>query len=279
MQKKDSRPKRRRNEGSFEKREHRRVVTKKEVSKALEPESVIGMRLNKYVAHCGVCSRRQAADLVKSGKIMVNDKVQTEPFYQIQKNDTVQYEGKTIRPEKQLVYVLMNKPKNVLTTTSDERGRTTVMDILGEEITERIYPIGRLDRDTTGLLLLTNDGELAQSLSHPSKKIKKVYQVVLDKPLTKNHLMDIGKGVELEDGVAMVDNIGFMEEKSKNEVLIEIHIGKNRIVRRIFEHLGYKVEKLDRTHYAGLTKKDLPRGRFRFLTEREVIMLKHFNKG
>jgi len=279
MQKKESRPKRRRNEGSFEKREHRRVVTKKEVSKALEPESVIGMRLNKYVAHCGVCSRRQAADLVKSGKIMVNGKVQTEPFYQIQKNDTVQYEGKTIRPEKQLVYVLMNKPKNVLTTTSDERGRTTVMDILGEEITERIYPIGRLDRDTTGLLLLTNDGELAQSLSHPSKKIKKVYQVLLDKPLTKNHLMDIAKGVELEDGVAMVDNIGFIEEKSKNEVLIEIHIGKNRIVRRIFEHLGYNVEKLDRTHYAGLTKKDLPRGRFRFLTEREVIMLKHFNKG
>lgn len=279
MQKKESRPKRRRNEGSFEKREHRRVVTKKEVSKALEPESVIGMRLNKYVAHCGVCSRRQAADLVKSGKIMVNGKVQTEPFYQIQKNDTVQYEGKTIRPEKQLVYVLMNKPKNVLTTTSDERGRTTVMDILGEEITERIYPIGRLDRDTTGLLLLTNDGELAQSLSHPSKKIKKVYQVLLDKPLTKNHLMDIAKGVELEDGVAMVDNIGFIEEKSKNEVLIEIHIGKNRIVRRIFEYLGYNVEKLDRTHYAGLTKKDLPRGRFRFLTEREVIMLKHFNKG
>lgn len=279
MQKKDSRPPRRRNEGSFDKREYRKVVTKKEVSKALEHESVVGMRLNKYVAHCGICSRRQAADLVKSGKISVNGKIQNEPFYQIQKNDLIEYDGKNIRPEKQLVYVLMNKPKNVLTTTSDERGRTTVMDILGEEIKERIYPIGRLDRDTTGLLLLTNDGELAQMLSHPSKKVKKVYQVVLDKPLTKNHLMEIASGIELEDGKALVDSVGFTEEKTKNEVVIEIHIGKNRIVRRIFEHLGYQVEKLDRIFYAGLTKKDLPRGRFRFLTEREIIMLKHFNKG
>jgi 23S rRNA pseudouridine2605 synthase len=274
MAKKNFRDKK--NTGAFGQKEIRRTVTKGQLEEAMDSEDVIGMRLNKFVAHCGVASRRNAADMVKSGKIMVNDEVVTEPFYQIKENDVVKLDGKVINPESKKVYLLLNKPKNVITTTSDEKGRTTVMEIIGEKVAERIFPVGRLDRDTTGLLLLTNDGDLAQKLAHPSHKIQKVYLVTLDKNVSPEHLDAISKGLKLDDGLAPVDKVGYNKPDSKNEVLIEIHIGRNRIVRRIFETLGYEVKKLDRLYYAGLTKKELPRGQFRFLTDREVTMLKHF---
>lgn len=234
------------------------------------------MRLNKYIAHCGICSRRQAAELVKDGQVIVNGEVVTEPGVEVTPTDIVTYKGQNVRPEDRKVYILMNKPKNVITTSDDERGRTTVLDLLKGKVKERIYPVGRLDRDTTGLILLTNDGDLAQKLAHPRNSVVKVYKVGLDKSLSLNHMEAISAGLELEDGKAEVDNVYFIEGK-KSEIGIEIHTGKNRIVRRIFEHLGYNVETLDRIFYAGLTKKDLPRGFFRRLTEREVIQLKHFS--
>ncbi len=234
------------------------------------------MRLNKYIAHSGVCSRRKAAELVKEGKIIVNGKVEDNPAYVVQEGDQVIYKGKILQPEKNKVYLLLNKPKNTITTLNDERGRKTVMDIIGNKVEERIFPVGRLDRMTTGLLLLTNDGDLAKKLSHPSHKVKKYYHVITDKPVLEKDIEAIRKGLTLEDGLASVDAAGYIKNKDQTEVGLEIHIGKNRIVRRIFEHLGYQVIKLDRTYYGGLTKKDLPRGRFRHLTEKEVIMLKHF---
>lgn len=233
------------------------------------------MRLNKFVAHCGICARRQAADLVKQGLVTVNGKVERSPAYLVQPTDKVLFKGEPIHLEEQKVYILMNKPKNVITTASDEKGRKTVLDIVGKKVKERIFPVGRLDRMTTGLLLLTNDGDLAQKLAHPSHKVQKFYQVLLDKPLSRPDLEKIRAGIELEDGKAVVDGMDYVGG-TKTEVGIELHLGKNRIIRRIFEHLGYKVERLDRTYYAGLTKKDIGRGHFRHLTEKEVIMLKHF---
>ena len=171
----------------------------------------------------------------------------------------------------------MNKPKDTITTVSDEKGRKTVLDLVGKTVKERIYPVGRLDRDTTGLLLMTNDGDLSQKMTHPSFKVKKIYHAVLNKPLTREDLKMIQQGLKLEDGVAEVDVANYVQGAGKEEVLLEIHIGKNRIVRRIFEHLGYEVEKLDRIYYGGLTKKDLPRGGYRSLTQEELIMLKHFS--
>lgn len=244
--------------------------------KKAAPAEVEGMRLNKYVAHCGVCSRRQAADFVKNGQITVNDKVVTEPFYQVREGDIVRFKGNIIRPETRLVYLLMNKPRDMITTVKDEKGRRTVMDVLSGKVEERVFPVGRLDRNTTGLLLLTNDGELAKRLTHPSHRVKKIYHVVLDKAVSQSDLDKIKAGLKLEDGHAEVDSIDYVQGREKNEVGIEIHIGKNRIVRRIFEHLGYEVRRLDRVYFAGLTKKDLPRGRFRHLSQQEVIMLRHF---
>lgn len=234
------------------------------------------MRLNKYIAHSGLCSRRKAADLVKAGKVKVNGAVEDNPAVMINEGDVVTFENKELKPETEKVYILLNKPKNVVTTLSDEKGRRTVIDVIKNKVKERIYPVGRLDKATTGLLLLTNDGELAKKLSHPSHGVKKFYHVVLDKEVTEEHLALIRKGLELEDGLAMVDEAVYITGKGKEEVGLEIHIGKNRIVRRIFENLGYRVVKLDRTYYAGLTKKDLPRGWSRRLTKQEVIMLKHF---
>jgi len=234
------------------------------------------MRLNRYVAQSGICSRRKAVDLVKAGQVKVNGEIILEPGYIVQPDDVVSYQGKDIKPDSKKIYILLNKPTDPITTLSDEKGRKTVMDIVGRTIKERIFPVGRLDRETTGLLLLTNDGDLAQKLSHPSFKVKKFYHVTLDRPLLQNDLEAIKKGVELEDGVISVEGVDYIEEKPKNEIGIEIHVGKNRIVRRIFEHLGYTVERLDRTYYAGLTKKDLPRSHYRVLNEREIVMLKHF---
>jgi len=233
-------------------------------------------RLNKYVAHCGICSRRKAAELIKDQQVKVNGIVVDNPAYIVQAKDKVIYQGKIIRPERNKVYILMNKPKNVVTTVSDERARKTVIDIITPKVKERVYPVGRLDRNTTGLLLLTNDGDLAKKLSHPSHQVKKVYLVELDKEAKETDLQKIKKGLTLEDGLAEVDFVKHLANKPKHIVEIEIHSGKNRIIRRIFEHLGYEVKKLDRIIFAGLTKKDLPRGWFRPLRKKEVIMLKHF---
>ena len=232
------------------------------------------LRLNRYIANAGICSRREADALIAAGEIRVNGEVVTEMGYKVQPTDTVQY-GKTNLNREKLVYVLLNKPKDFITTTEDPEGRRTVMDLVAGASKERIFPVGRLDRNTTGLLLFTNDGEVAQKLSHPSHKNKKIYQVELSKPLTEEHLRQIAEGLELEDGKAIVDDVAVVAGNA-HFVGIEIHIGRNRIVRRIFEHLGYEVVALDRVQYAGLTKKDLPRGKWRFLSEQEVIRLKYF---
>lgn len=237
------------------------------------------MPLNKYIAHSGVCSRRDAVDVIKAGKVKVNNEVVHEPGYKIATDDVVIVSGKKITPVKNLVYILINKPKDYITTTEDERGRKTVLDLIKNATKEKIYPVGRLDRNTSGVLLLTNDGDLTQKLTHPSNEIKKVYAVTLDKPLAKNHFDEILKGVSLEDGVANVDSLGYTDIKDKTQIGIEIHSGRNRIVRRIFEHYGYQVKNLDRVVFAGLTKKNVERGKWRHLSEKEVRDLKYFKKG
>ncbi|TCJ13344.1 pseudouridine synthase [Flaviaesturariibacter flavus] len=237
------------------------------------------MPLNKYLAHGGICSRREAADVVKSGKVQVNGAVVTEPGYKVQADDKVTFNGKKVTPTGNLVYILLNKPKDYLTTTDDPQQRKTVLDLIARATEERVYPVGRLDRNTSGVLLLTNDGELAQTLTHPSNEVRKVYAVTLDKPLTKAHFDEILKGVPLEDGLATVDSLAYADSSNKKEVGIEIHSGRNRIVRRIFEHFGYDVKGLDRVIFAGLTKKNVPRGKWRLLSEKEVRDLKFFKKG
>ncbi|SFG66227.1 pseudouridine synthase [Pontibacter chinhatensis] len=239
-----------------------------------EEENDGTIRLNRYIANAGVCSRREADVLIESGEIRVNGEVITEMGYKVQPTDNVYY-GKKLLSREKMVYVLLNKPKDFLTTTDDPEGRKTVMSLVGNASKERIFPVGRLDRNTTGLLLFTNDGEVAQKLTHPSNNIKKIYQVELDKPITKADFVKVAEGVELEDGKAEVDDVALLGESNKF-LGLEIHIGRNRIVRRIFEHLGYEVVSLDRVQYAGLTKKDLPRGDWRYLTEKEVIQLKYF---
>lgn len=234
------------------------------------------MRLNKFIAHCGICSRREAVELIKAGYVTVNGIVVSEPGVPVEKVDTVHFKGKLVRPETKKVYLLLNKPKDYITTLDDEKGRKTVMELIDPQIKERIYPVGRLDRNTTGLLILTNDGDLANKLSHPSSEVLKVYKVTLDREVPESDLQKIRKGLILEDGAVKVDAVNYMINEPTNVVSLAIHSGRNRIVRRIFEHLKYEVVYLDRTHYAGLTKKDLPRGRYRQLTDREVIMLRHF---
>jgi 23S rRNA pseudouridine2605 synthase len=233
------------------------------------------MPLNKFVSRAGICSRREAAELIKKGEVKVNGNVLTEPGYKVQETDKVEYNGTVLNELEPPVYFLLNKAKDFITTTDDPEGRKTVMDLF-TDIKERIFPVGRLDRNTTGLLLLTNDGQLAQKLSHPKFQNKKIYQVKLDKDLDPDHYNEIMNGLELEDGKALVDSLAYTDPKNRNEVGIEIHIGKNRIVRRIFESLGYEVKNLDRVTYAGLTKKNLPRGKWRPLTSKEIIFLKHF---
>ena len=233
------------------------------------------MPLNKFIAHCGICSRRDAVALIKDGKVRVNGEVQQEPGFKISDQDQVSLNGKRIDIQKNLVYILLNKPKGYITTTDDPKGRRTVMDILSGYIDERVFPVGRLDRNTTGLLLLTNDGALAQKLSHPKYHMRKVYQVTLDRALEAGDYALIKQGVVLEDGKADVDALEYLGEAHK--LGLEIHSGKNRIVRRIFESLGYTVEKLDRVMYAGLTKKNILRGKWRMLSAQEVINLKHLH--
>ena len=237
------------------------------------------MPLNKFIAHCGICSRRDAAEMVKLGKVKVNGALVTEPGHKVSQKDEVIVNGKKIFVSKNLIYILLNKPKDYITTTDDPHGRKTVLDLISRATNERVYPVGRLDRNTSGVLLFTNDGELAQKLTHPSNEIKKVYAVTLDKPLEKKHFDEILKGVQLEDGLASVDVLAYADIKNKTQLGVEIHSGKNRIVRRIFEHLGYDVKNLDRVIFAGLTKKNIERGKWRFLNEKEIRELKYFGKG
>ncbi|MCU0356574.1 MAG: rRNA pseudouridine synthase [Cyclobacteriaceae bacterium] len=234
------------------------------------------IRLNRYIANSGVCSRREADERIKMGLVSVNGNVVTEMGFQVNPGDVVRYEDKVLRAEKP-VYILLNKPKGYITTTKDPEERNTVMNLIGSAVKERIYPVGRLDRNTTGLLLLTNDGDLADRLTHPSYQAKKIYKVELSKPLTNADAQKILEGVHLEEGRAMVDDLAIVSEDKKT-VGIEIHIGWNRVVRRIFESLDYEVVKLDRTVYAGLDKKDLPRGHWRFLDDEEIVRLKHLGK-
>lgn len=229
-------------------------------------------RLNKYLSNAGICSRREADDLIKAGTVSVNGKVITEMGFKVGPTDKITYAGETLRHQKK-IYLMLNKPKDYITTTDDPQERRTVMELIAGACKERVYPVGRLDRNTTGLLLFTNDGELATKLMHPKFGIKKVYQVTLDKNLKTEDYQQLMEGVELEDGFIKPDELSYING-NKKELGIEIHSGRNRIVRRIFEHLDYEVIKLDRVVFAGLTKKDLPRAKWRFLTDKEVSFLK-----
>lgn len=231
------------------------------------------IRLNKYIANSGICSRREADDLITQGLVEVNGKVVTEMGYQVQKTDRVVFDGQNITPEKP-VYVLLNKPKGYISTTKDDKARKTVMDLVANASPYRVFPVGRLDRSTTGVILLTNDGHMTKKLTHPSFEAKKIYHVTLDKKLTHEDMKLIAEGIRLDEGVAKVDQISFIEGKPKTEVGIEIHIGWNRVIRRIFQRLGYEVEALDRVMFAGLTKKNIKRGHWRILTDLEVNNLK-----
>jgi len=243
-------------------------------TRAEKAEKDDSVRLNRYIANAGVCSRRDADVLIQSGEIKVNGNPVTEMGYQVKPGDIVKYGNRVLNREK-MVYVLLNKPKDFITTTEDPEERRTVMDLVKEAADTRLFPVGRLDRNTTGLLLLTNDGELAEKLTHPSYNIKKIYEVHLDKPITEEDFNRVLEGVELEDGKAEVDELATVSG-DRTVLGIELHLGRNRIVRRIFEHLGYDVIKLDRVMYAGLDKKDLTRGKWRYLSEKEVIRLKYF---
>ncbi|MBD1431127.1 MULTISPECIES: pseudouridine synthase [Sphingobacterium] len=236
------------------------------------------IRLNRYISNAGICSRRKADELITAGVVSVNGEVVTSLGTKVDPaKDEIRYNNERLKREK-MVYVLLNKPKDYITTTDDPQERRTVMQLVAKATKERIYPVGRLDRNTTGLLLLTNDGNLAEKLSHPRNNVTKIYQVELNKNLTQGDFNKIQFGIELEDGLIKPDDLSYVAGASKREVGIQIHSGKNRIVRRIFESLGYEVIKLDRVVYANLTKKDLPRGRWRYLEEKELIQLKHFVK-
>ena len=238
------------------------------------PKATGEIRLNKYLADCGICSRREADELIKAGCVEVNGEVVTTMGYKVQTDDKVVYGGQTLNREK-LRYILLNKPKGYITTADDPYERDTVMELVKDACTERIFPVGRLDKGTTGLLLFTNDGDLTKKLTHPSSEVPKLYHVTLDKALTKNDMLRIAEGIELDDGPIAADAIAYVEgDESKKEIGIELHSGRNRIVRRIFEHLGYEVLKLDRVMFAGLDKYRLPRGEWRFLTDLEVMNLK-----
>lgn len=231
-----------------------------------------GIRLNKFISNSGICSRREADTYIEHGSVTVNGKLVTEMGYKVKPGDEVRFDGTLISPEEKR-YVLLNKPKNYITTMDDDRGRKTVMELVDHATKERIYPVGRLDRMTTGLLMFTNDGELAKKLTHPKHNVRKLYHASLDRKLDLKDLEKLRGDVIIEGRKVFIDAVSYVEGQNKTEVGIEIHSGRNRIVRKIFEHVGYKVVKLDRVIFAGLTKKNLPRGRFRELTKQEVINL------
>ena len=231
------------------------------------------IRLNRFIANSGVCSRRDADALIENGEILVNGKVVTALGTIISKEDEVKYKGKVLDAQRK-IYILLNKPKDVVTTMEDPEERLTVMDLIRDACEERVYPVGRLDRPTTGLLLFTNDGDLAKKLTHPKHDCRKIYHVITDKPILEEHLEEIAAGVTLEDGLIQADKISYVDPLDKCQAGIEIHSGKNRIVRRLFEHFGYQVQKLDRVYFAGLTKQGIPRGKWRLLKEKEISKLK-----
>ncbi len=231
------------------------------------------IRLNKYIANAGVCSRREADVLIKNGAIKVNGEIVTELGTKVLPSDKISYDNQTLSHEKK-IYVLMNKPKDYITTTDDPHNRKTVLNLIGNAFSQRLYPVGRLDRNTTGLLLLTNDGELTKKLTHPSHGVRKLYHVHLDKVVKKADLVKIAHGIDIDNIKVIPDQVEYANPENRREIGIELHSGQNRVVRRIFEKLGYKVQKLDRVVFAGLTKKDLPRGRWRLLSEREVAYLR-----
>lgn len=230
-----------------------------------------GMTLNKFLAHAGYASRRKAVELVKSGVVSVNNFKITDPGFRVSSKDQVRVKGKLIQPEA-LVYIILNKPRGVITTVSDEKNRASVLDLVS--VPARVYPVGRLDRNTTGILLLTNDGELAQRLAHPRYSVPKTYHVVLHKPVSQEDIAAIKKGIRLSDGMVRIDAIGHLPKAPATCVRVELHSGKNRIVRRLFEALGYFIDKLDRVSYAGLSKRAIPIGRWRHLKKSEVEQLK-----
>jgi 23S rRNA pseudouridine2605 synthase len=257
-------------------REKRKYIDFKEKVKKGDPLPSFNeneIRLNKYLSNAGVCSRREADVLIATGVVSVNDVIVTELGYKIKPGDRVRYDGETINAETKR-YVLLNKPKGFITTMDDPMGRKTVMTLVNKACRERIYPVGRLDKETTGLLLFTNDGDLAKKLTHPRHKASKIYQVEVNKPFNPEDIMRLLKGIDLEDGKTVCDAAEFVKGGSNRDIGVEIHSGKNRIVRRLFEAMGYEVVKLDRVQFAGLSKKDLPRGMFRHLTEKEVAFLK-----
>ena len=245
----------------------------KKTTNTPKKEENTGIRLNKFISNSGICSRREADTFIEHGSVTVNGKLVTEMGYKVQPDDAVRFDGTLISIEEKK-YVLLNKPKNYITTMDDDRGRKTVMELIGNATKERIYPVGRLDRNTTGLLLFTNDGELAKKLTHPKHKVRKLYHASLDKKLTLSDLEKLRGDVVIEGRKVFIDAVSYVEGEKKTEVGIEIHSGRNRIVRKIFDHFGYHVVKLDRVIFAGLTKKNLPRGRYRTLTQQEVNNLK-----
>lgn len=264
--------------GNSQKRNPKKPFSKKEgfrerLQKQVKKSNPDEIRLNRYVANAGICSRREADTYIAAGSVSVNGKVVTEMGYKVKLSDDVRFDGRKLNPEKK-EYILLNKPKNFITTTSDEKGRRTVMELVSNASNSRLLPVGRLDRNTTGLLVFTNDGDLTKKLTHPTYGVRKIYHVHLDKNLALADLRKIQDGLTLDDGKVSVDDVSYIQGAPKKEIGIEIHSGRNRIVRRIFEHLDYKVTKLDRVIFAGLTKKDLPRGHWRHLTEQEVVNLK-----
>ena len=271
-----NRPNQARQQGGFNRNNQNRTFTPRPRQieyeiEAIDPNTEI--RLNKFMANAGICSRREADEFITQGKVKVNGNVVTELGVKITPTDVVEYEEKVVTPERKC-YVLLNKPKDCVTTSDDPNGRLTVLDLVKNACRERIYPVGRLDRNTTGVLLLTNDGDLASKLTHPKFVKKKIYHVWTDKDITEEDMQRIADGIELEDGEIHADAISYVSDTDRNQAGIEIHSGRNRIVRRIFEHLGYRVTKLDRVYFAGLTKKNLPRGRWRYLTQEEVNFLR-----
>ena len=251
----------------------KKIILKKKETLKETPASDGLIRLNKYISNSGVCSRRDADKLISEGRVTVNGEVATELGFKVSPDDDVRYDGQRLNPERK-VYLLLNKPRGFVTTLDDPHAERTVMQLVQNACSERIYPVGRLDMQTTGVLLFTNDGELAKKLTHPSYEKKKVYHVQLDQDFLPEDQEKLLKGIELEDGLIAADELGMIDPDDARQIGIEIHSGKNRIIRRMFNHLGYQVVKLDRVLFAGLTKKDLPRGRYRFLTPQEINFLK-----
>lgn len=249
------------------------INMKKESSIMLKNKPSELIRLNKYIANSGLCSRREADEFIKQGLVTVNGKVVSELGTKVSEKDVIKFKGKLLMKERK-VYVLLNKPKDYITTTGDPYAKKIVFDLLKYACKERIYPVGRLDRMTTGVLLLTNDGDLTKKLTHPKFNKKKIYHISLDKNLKRTDMVKISEGIDLEDGFISADAIAYVDPNDKKQVGLEIHSGRNRIIRRVFEHLGYRIVKLDRVYFAGLTKKGLQRGKWRYLTEKEIVMLK-----